>query len=75
MRQQLLEIMTQQKIPITSCGHEWDVVRKAICSAYFGNAAKFKSIGEYVNCRWVDHPPGVQPPHPALEGLPGRAGR
>jgi hypothetical protein len=29
------------------------VVRKAICSAYFSNAAKFKGIGEYVNCRTV----------------------
>jgi hypothetical protein len=51
VRQQLADIMTQHKIPLTSCGHEWDVVRKAICSAYFQNAAKFKSIGEYINCR------------------------
>eukprot|EP00955_Chlamydomonas_euryale_P059361 357367-Chlamydomonas_euryale.AAC.3 len=43
--------MTQHKIPIVSCGHDWDVIRKAICSAYFQNAAKFKSVGEYVNCR------------------------
>lgn len=35
VRQQLADIMTQQKVPIVSCGHEWDVVRKAICSAYF----------------------------------------
>jgi hypothetical protein len=28
-------------------------VRKAICSAYFSIAAKFKGIGEYVNCRTV----------------------
>ena len=26
-------------------------MRKAICSAYFHNAAKLKGIGEYVNCR------------------------
>ncbi|GFH10074.1 helicase ATP-binding domain-containing protein [Haematococcus lacustris] len=45
--------MTQQKLPMTSCGHDWDIVRKAICSAYFQNAAKFKSIGEYVNCRYM----------------------
>lgn len=53
VRAQLADIMTQQKIGLVSCGHEWDVVRKAICSAYFQNAAKFKSIGEYTNCRWV----------------------
>jgi hypothetical protein len=34
--------MQQQKLPITSCGGDWDVVRKAICSAYFQNAARFK---------------------------------
>ena len=42
MRAQLLEIMTQQKIHINSCGNDWDVARKAVCSAYFHNAAKIK---------------------------------
>eukprot|EP00882_Tetradesmus_deserticola_P004928 GHRQ01005192.1.p1 GENE.GHRQ01005192.1~~GHRQ01005192.1.p1 ORF type:complete len:636 (+),score=353.65 GHRQ01005192.1:179-1909(+) len=51
VRAQLLDIMKQQRLPLTSCGSDWDVVRKAICSAYFSNAAKFKGIGEYVNCR------------------------
>ena len=36
---------------IESCGTDWDVVRKAICSAYFQNAAKMKTVGEYVNMR------------------------
>jgi len=51
VRAQLLDIMQQQKVPINSCGHDWDIVRKAICSAYFHNAAKLKGIGEYINCR------------------------
>ena len=51
MRQQLLDIMTQQKVAVQSAGTDWDLVRKAICSAYFHNAAKLKGIGEYVNCR------------------------
>ncbi|GIL69699.1 hypothetical protein Vretifemale_520, partial [Volvox reticuliferus] len=51
VRQQLADIMTQSGITITSAGSDWDIVRKAICSAYFQNAAKFKSVGEYVNCR------------------------
>lgn len=42
MRTQLLDIMQQQKITLTSSGSDWDVVRKAICSAYFHNAAKLK---------------------------------
>jgi pre-mRNA-splicing factor ATP-dependent RNA helicase DHX38/PRP16 len=50
VREQLLDIMRQQKMLITSCTEAtWDVVRKAICSAYFVNAAKVKGIGEYVN--------------------------
>ncbi|XP_054725023.1 pre-mRNA-splicing factor ATP-dependent RNA helicase PRP16-like [Uloborus diversus] len=51
VRQQLKEIMLQQKLPLESCGTEWDVIRKCICSAYFHQAARLKGIGEYVNCR------------------------
>ncbi|KAF3788484.1 Pre-mRNA-splicing factor ATP-dependent RNA helicase [Nymphaea thermarum] len=51
VRSQLLDILKTLKVPLTSCGPDWDVVRKAICSAYFHNAARLKGIGEYVNCR------------------------
>ncbi|XP_020526384.1 pre-mRNA-splicing factor ATP-dependent RNA helicase DEAH7 isoform X2 [Amborella trichopoda] len=51
VRSQLLDILKMQKIELTSCGPDWDVVRKAICSAYFHNAARLKGVGEYVNCR------------------------
>ncbi|XP_076357902.1 ATP-dependent RNA helicase l(1)G0007 isoform X2 [Tachypleus tridentatus] len=51
VRQQLKEIMVQQKMDIASCGSEWDFIRKCICSAYFHQAARLKGIGEYVNCR------------------------
>nr|CAB3458049.1 unnamed protein product [Digitaria exilis] len=51
VRSQLLDILKTLKIPLTSCHMEWDVVRKAICSAYFHNSARLKGIGEYVNCR------------------------
>uniref|UniRef100_A0ABD2X397 RNA helicase n=1 Tax=Trichogramma kaykai TaxID=54128 RepID=A0ABD2X397_9HYME len=51
IRQQLEEIMKQQRMNIASCGTEWDTVRKCICSAYFHQAARLKGIGEYVNCR------------------------
>jgi len=67
VRQQLADIMLTQKITMTSCGHDWDVVRKAICSAYFQNAAKFKSIGEYMNCR--SGMPAHLHPSSALYGL------
>ncbi|XVF79552.1 hypothetical protein PTKIN_Ptkin14bG0232400 [Pterospermum kingtungense] len=51
VRSQLLDILKTLKIPLTSCGFDWDIVRKAICSAYFHNAARLKGVGEYVNCR------------------------
>ncbi|XP_074378490.1 pre-mRNA-splicing factor ATP-dependent RNA helicase DEAH7-like [Apium graveolens] len=51
VRSQLLDILKTLKIPLTSCGPDWDIVRKAICSAYFHNDARLKGIGEYVNCR------------------------
>ncbi|ORX57172.1 hypothetical protein BCR36DRAFT_580584 [Piromyces finnis] len=51
VRQQLLDIMKSQRIPLTSCGTDWDIVRKCICSSYFHQAAKQKGIGEYINMR------------------------
>lgn len=49
VREQLVDIMKQQKVALRSCDGAWDVVRKAICSAYFYNSAQMKGIGEYVN--------------------------
>ncbi|KAI9915975.1 hypothetical protein PsorP6_007716 [Peronosclerospora sorghi] len=46
---QLVDIMKQQRVQLRSCHGRWDVVRKAICSAYFYNSAQIKGIGEYVN--------------------------
>lgn len=51
VRQQLKEIMDQQRMDLISCGNDWDVIRKSICSSYFHQAARLKGIGEYVNCR------------------------
>ncbi|GJR20301.1 pre-mRNA-splicing factor ATP-dependent RNA helicase DEAH7 [Tanacetum coccineum] len=51
VRSQLLDILKTLKIPLTSSGPDTDIVRKAICSAYFHNAARLKGVGEYVNCR------------------------
>eukprot|EP00958_Prasinococcus_capsulatus_P024887 scaffold3998_cov323-Prasinococcus_capsulatus_cf.AAC.1 len=34
--------MKQTKVQCNTCGQEWDVVRTAICSAYFHNAARIK---------------------------------
>ncbi|XP_057530886.1 pre-mRNA-splicing factor ATP-dependent RNA helicase DEAH7 [Amaranthus tricolor] len=50
VRSQLMDILKQLKIKLTSTP-DWDIVRQAICSAYFHNSAKQKGIGEYVNTR------------------------
>ncbi|CAL5200097.1 unnamed protein product [Lathyrus oleraceus] len=51
VRSQLLDILKTLKIPLTTCWPDTDVVRKAICSAYFHNSARLKGVGEYVNSR------------------------
>lgn len=51
VRQQLHDIMDQQKLEVVSCGMDEDLVRKCICAAYFHQACRLKGIGEYVNLR------------------------
>ncbi|RYP27298.1 hypothetical protein DL768_011284 [Monosporascus sp. mg162] len=51
IRDQLLDIMKMQKMQMVSCGTDWDVIRKCICSGYYHQAAKVKGVGEYVNLR------------------------
>ncbi|KAL7746407.1 Pre-mRNA-splicing factor ATP-dependent RNA helicase PRP16 [Sorochytrium milnesiophthora] len=51
VREQLVDIMKSQDVAYKSCGADWDVIRKCICSSYFHQAAKLKSIGEYLNMR------------------------
>ena len=42
VRSQLKEIMIQQHLPLKSCGNDWDIIRKCICSSYFHQAARLK---------------------------------
>lgn len=51
IRDQLLDIMKMQKMRMISCGTDWDIIRKCICSGYYHQAAKVKGIGEYINLR------------------------
>lgn len=51
IRDQLLDIARMQKMSLVSCGMDWDVIRKCICSGYYHQAAKYKGSGEYVNLR------------------------
>ena len=51
IREQLLDIVKMQKMQMISCGMDWDVIRKCICSGYYHQAAKYKGSGEYINLR------------------------
>lgn len=51
IRDQIHDIMEKQKMSLVSCGTDWDVIRKCICSGYYHQAAKVKGIGEYINLR------------------------
>ncbi|KAL9186185.1 hypothetical protein ACHAXT_005423 [Thalassiosira profunda] len=64
---QMVDLMKQQKLDPVSCGGSWDVVRKAICSAYFYNSSKIKGIGEYINM--LSGIPSALHPSSALFGL------
>jgi len=52
VRTQLKSIVESQGIEMSSCGADWDVVRRAICAAYFFNSAQLKSTRDkYANLR------------------------
>ncbi|PVV03992.1 hypothetical protein BB560_001529, partial [Smittium megazygosporum] len=52
VRTQLIDIMTTKlKIKFSTCGSDWDVVRRCICNAYFHHAAMVKSLGTYRSLR------------------------
>ncbi|KAL3643182.1 hypothetical protein CASFOL_013997 [Castilleja foliolosa] len=70
IRLQLLDVLKTLKIPLTSCGSDLDLVRKAICSSFFRNAARLKGVGEYVNC--MNGIPCHLHPSSALYGLDDR---
>ncbi|KAI3653013.1 hypothetical protein MP228_002438 [Amoeboaphelidium protococcarum] len=49
VRTQLLDIFKSLRIPIESCGADWDVVRECIATSFFHHAARLKGLGDYVN--------------------------
>lgn len=51
VREQLEQIMTQHKMPVESCGTDWDLLRKCICAGYFHQAARVHGLGSYRNLR------------------------
>jgi pre-mRNA-splicing factor ATP-dependent RNA helicase DHX38/PRP16 len=51
IREQLQDIMNVQQMKFVSCGTDWDIIRKCICSGYYHQAAKVKGLGEYINLR------------------------
>lgn len=43
--------MKALKLPLVSCGTDWDTIRKCLVEGYFHQAGRVKGIGEYVHCR------------------------
>eukprot|EP00475_Leptophrys_vorax_P014240 TRINITY_DN20642_c0_g1_i3.p1 TRINITY_DN20642_c0_g1~~TRINITY_DN20642_c0_g1_i3.p1 ORF type:complete len:414 (+),score=110.63 TRINITY_DN20642_c0_g1_i3:104-1345(+) len=67
IRAQLVDIMKTNQIQVQTCGSNWDIIRKAVCSAYFHNVAKMKGIGTFVNI--LNGTPCNLHPTSALSGL------
>lgn len=51
VREQIVDIIKSQNMAVSSCGMDWDVIRKCVCSGYYHQAAKYKGSGEYINLR------------------------
>ncbi|KAG5923762.1 hypothetical protein E4U61_002659 [Claviceps capensis] len=51
VREQIVDIVKAQNMAVTSCGMDWDMIRKCICSGYYHQAARYKGSGEYINLR------------------------
>lgn len=51
VRAQLEDIMATLKLPLITCGTDWDTLRKCLVEGYFHQAGKVKGIGEYTHCR------------------------
>ncbi|RDA94201.1 hypothetical protein CP533_6539 [Ophiocordyceps camponoti-saundersi (nom. inval.)] len=51
IREQLLDIVRMQKMQLRSCGMDWDLIRRCVCSGYYHQAAKYRGSGEYINLR------------------------
>ncbi|KAK1935937.1 putative DEAH box RNA helicase [Babesia divergens] len=67
VRQQLLDIVIKDGLEESTCGTNWDQVRRAICAGYFHNASKLKGLGEYSNLR--SFAPCFLHPSSALYGM------
>lgn len=51
IRDQLLKVLENQHITVSSSGVDWDIIRKCICSGYIHQAAKMSGLGKYVHLK------------------------
>ena len=51
VRSQLRDIMISQKMKLVSCEGDQNLLRRAVCAGFFGNAARIKTIGKYRHLR------------------------
>ncbi len=51
VRAQMMDVLKLHNMKLSSCDYDWDTIRKAICSAYFSNSARYKGGDQYSNLR------------------------
>ncbi|GMF04458.1 unnamed protein product [[Candida] boidinii] len=51
IKDQLVIIMKNNDLKLSSIGYDWDIIKKCICSSFLINAAELKKYGEYSNLR------------------------
>lgn len=51
IREQLEKILYKQGIKLISSGHDWDIVRKCVCSGFAHQSAKRAGLGKYVHLK------------------------
>lgn len=51
VREQLVYILRDHQREIRSCGTDWDVARRCICSGYYAQAARVRGLTEYMSLR------------------------
>jgi ATP-dependent RNA helicase DHX8/PRP22 len=68
VRKQLVTIFERHKLVIDSCGRDTTLVRRALCSGFFRNAARKSQEGNYMTL--VENTPVYLHPSSALFGRP-----
>lgn len=51
VREQLVDMLKAEGVTMSTGGDDWDVIRRAVCSAFYFQAARRKGMSEYISLR------------------------